>query len=414
VKRLSAAAARRIALAAQGFAEPRPGGRIDARHVRRVLDRVGLLQLDSVSVLCRSHYLPVFARLGPYRRPLLDRLAVHVGSAEPPRADPERRELFEYWGHEASLLPVALQPLLRWRMGRADLEAWGSLRALQRERPGLIEEVLALVAERGPLRAADTGYARASSRPAMWDWHEGKIALEYLFYSGRVTAARRRNFERLYDLTERVLPAAVLASPTPAEADAQRELVRISARCLGVASEPDLGDYFRLPRAASKARVAELVDARELEPVSVEGWQMPAYLWPSARRPRSVRARALLSPFDSLIWRRERTERLFSFRYRLEIYTPAAKRVYGYYVLPFLLGEALVARVDLKADTANGTLRVFGAFIEGERDAATVAPELAAELGLMASWLGLERIEVSPRGDLAAALASTRGVAPSS
>jgi hypothetical protein len=405
VRRLSAAAARRIALAAQGFAEPRPAGRVDARHIRRTLARVGLLQLDSVSVLCRSHYLPVFARLGPYPRELLDRLAVHRGAGRPPLLDPARRELFEYWGHEASLLPVALEPLLRWRMARADQEAWGSLRRLRRERPGLIEEVLALVAERGPLRAADTGYRRASSQPAMWDWHEGKIALEYLFYSGRVSAAYRRNFERLYDLTERVLPAAVLGAPTPTEADAQRELLRISARSLGVATEPDLGDYFRLPRAASKAVVAELAAAGELEPVTVEGWRMPAYLWPAARRPRRVRARALLSPFDSLVWRRERTERLFSFRYRLEIYTPAAKRRYGYYVLPFLLGEELVARVDLKADAAGGRLRVQGAFLEPGQDPGVVAPELAAELALLAAWLGAGRVEVAPRGDLAPALA---------
>jgi uncharacterized protein YcaQ len=404
MRRLSAAAARRIALAAQGFAEPRPAGRIDARHIRRVLDRVGLLQLDSVSVLCRSHYLPVFARLGPYPRALLDRLAVHVGSGSPPAASPARRQLFEYWGHEASLLPVALQPLLRWRMARADQEAWGSIRRLRRERPQLIEEVLALVTERGPLRAAETGYARSSSAPAMWDWHEGKIALEYLFYSGRVTAARRRNFERLYDLTERVLPAAVLAAPTPDEASAQRELIRIAARCLGVASEPDLGDYFRLPRAASKARVAELVQAGELEPVEVDGWGAPAYLWPEARTPRRVGARALLSPFDSLIWRRERTERLFSFRYRLEIYTPAAKRTYGYYVLPFLLGEELVARVDLKADSTAGALRVQGAFLEPGQEPSRVATELAAELRLMASWLELARVEVGDRGDLAARL----------
>jgi hypothetical protein len=413
VRRLRAASARRIALAAQGFAAPRPAGVIDRGHIRRVIDRVGLLQLDSVNVLCRSHYLPVFARLGPYPRELLDRLAVHAGSERPPRADAERRALFEYWGHEASLLPVALQPLLRWRMERVHAEAWDSVRRIVTEQPQIVEEVLALVTERGPLRAADTGYSRSSAKPGMWDRHEGKTALEYLFYDGRVTAARRSNFERIYDLTERVLPAAVLDVQTPTEQDAQRELVRISARCLGVATEPDIGDYFRLPRAASKARVAELVAAGELEPVEVEGWTAPAYLWPGARRPRQVAARALLSPFDSLIWRRERTERLFSFRYRLEIYTPAAKRVYGYYVLPFLLGEDLVARVDLKADGASGTLRVLGAFLEAGREAASVAPELAAELVLMAGWLGLERVSVSPRGGLAAALASMPGVAPS-
>jgi uncharacterized protein YcaQ len=405
VRQLSATAARRIALAAQGLAERRPAGRIDSRHVRRVIDRVGLLQLDSVSVLCRSHYLPLFSRLGPYPRTLLDRIAVHVGSGRPPRADPELRELFEYWGHEASLLPVALQPLLRWRMQRADIEAWNGVRRLARERPELIEQVLTLVAERGPLRPADTGFSRdPEAAPEMWDRHDGKTALEYLFYSGRVSAARRRNFERLYDLTERVLPAAVLAVPTPSEEDAQRELVRISARCLGVATEPDIGDYFRLPRAASKARVAELLAAGELEPVEVQGWGTPAYLWPSARQPRRVAARALLSPFDSLVWRRERTERLFSFRYRLEIYTPAPKRVYGYYVLPFLLGEELVARVDLKADTAAGALRVPGAFLEDGQDATRVAVELASELRLVAGWLGLERVQVGGRGALAGPL----------
>ncbi len=405
-RRLSAAAARRIALAAQGFADPRPAGRIDAGHVRRVIARVGLLQLDSVSVLCRSHYLPLFSRLGPYPRELIDRLAVHVGSGRPPRPSPERRELFEYWGHEASLLPVALHPLLRWRMERVHLEAWESVRRILHEQPQIIDEVLALVRERGPVRAADTGYSRGSAKAAMWDRHEGKTALEYLFYDGRVTAARRSNFERIYDLSERVLPAAVLAAPTPTEADAQRELVRISARCLGVATEPDIGDYFRLPRAASKARVAELLAAGEIESVEVEGWDAPAYLWPESRRPRAVRARALLSPFDSLIWRRERAERIFGFRYRIEIYTPAAKRIYGYYVLPFLLGEELVGRVDLKADSATRTLRAPGAYLEAGQDAALVAAELAAELRAMAGWLGMERIEVGSRGDLAPALAA--------
>ncbi len=406
MERLSSAQARRIALAAQGFAEPRPAGRIDTRHLRRVIDRVGLLQLDSVSAVCRSHYLPPFSRLGPYPRALLDRLAVHASVGRAARSRPDRRELFEYWGHEASLLPVALHPLLRWRMARVHLEAWGSVSRLGRDRAELIEQVLEMVAARGPLRAADTGFARAPGATEMWDRHEGKTALEYLFFEGRVTAARRHNFERIYDLTERVLPASVLAAPTPPEDDAQRELVRYSARRLGVATEPDIGDYLRLPRAASKARVAELADAGELERVAVEGWDAPAYLWPGARRPRRVRARALLSPFDSLIWRRERTERIFGFRYRLEIYTPAPKRVYGYYVLPFLLGEELVARVDLKADAASGALRVLGAFAEDRAERGAIAPELASELTLMAGWLGLGRVEVGDRGDLASALRS--------
>ena len=268
--RLTAGAARRIALAAQGFAEPRPTGAIEIRHIRKVVARVGLLQLDSVNVFCRSHYLPVFSRLGPYRRELLDGLAAH-GEA---RGGRPLRELFEYWGHEASLLPLGAQPRLRWRMARADTQAWSSVAAIARENPVLVEEVFALVAERGPIRASDTGLRRPRSRPGqMWNWHAGKIALEYLFYAGRVAAAGRVNFERLYDLPERVLPAAILDAPTPAEPDAQRDLVRIAARALGVATEPDLGDYFRLPRPASKLRVAELVGSGELVPVSVEGWQ---------------------------------------------------------------------------------------------------------------------------------------------
>jgi uncharacterized protein YcaQ len=396
VEHLSKAAARRVALAAQGFAEPRPTGRIDARQLRRVIARVGLLQLDSVNVFCRSHYMPPFSRLGPYPREILDRLAAHETSAttnsKRSRGRPAR-ELFEYWAHEASLIPVGTQPLLRWRMARADTDPWASVARLARERPGLISEALELVREQGPIRAAQTGIAPPRRKPGeMWNWHDGKIALEYLFFAGEVTAAKRVNFERMYDLPGRVLPAAVLDAPTPSEPDAQRELVRIAARCLGVASEPDLGDYFRLPRAASKERVAELVGAGELVPVSVEGWTAPAYLWPQARRPRKVEARALLSPFDSLVWSRPRTERLFGFTYRLEIYTPAAKRVHGYYVLPFLLGDTLVA-IGLQV-AEPGTER------------SEVADALARELRLAAGWLGLEDVHVTRFGDLSAALSA--------
>lgn len=406
---MKARVARRIALAAQGFAEPRPSGRVDVRHIRRVIDRVGLLQLDSVNVFCRSHYMPVFSRLGPYPRELLDRLAAHSDSKGEP-AGKRGRELFEYWAHEASLLPLETQRLLRWRMARADSDAWGSVSRLAREQPEVVEQVLRLVREQGPVRAVravHTGLAPRRREPGeMWNWHDGKTALEYLFFAGKVTAAGRVNFERLYDLPERVLGAALLDSPTPSEPEAQRELVRIAARCLGVASEPDLGDYFRLPRAASKARVAELLESGELQQVSVEGWPAPGYLWPAARRPRKIEARALLSPFDSLIFARERTERLFDFRYRLEIYTPAVKRIYGYYVLPFLLGEDLVARVDLKSDRKAGVLRVQGAFAEDGVDRAHVARELARELRVTAAWLGLEEVHAIKVGDLAGELAA--------
>jgi hypothetical protein len=400
--RLTAAAARRIALAAQGFADPRPTGKVDARHLRRALARIAIIQLDSVNVFQRTGYMPLFSRLGPYPRDLLDRMAAHTDG-------PLRRELFEYWAHEASLVPIALQPYLRWRMERADEDAWGRMRTLARDYPHLVEEVLDLVREQGPIRANDTSAAeRARRRPGeMWQWHEGKVALEYLFWRGRVTAARRVNFERRYDLPERALPQAVLDLPTPSVEEAQRELVRISARALGVATEPDLGDYFRLPRKESKARVAELVEAGELAEVEVAGWGAPAYLWPEARRPRKVDARALLSPFDSLIWFRPRTERIFGFRYRIEIYTPAPRRVHGYYVLPFLLGDELVARVDLKSDRAAGVLCVQSAFAEPDADPSVVAPALAAELHAVAAWLGLAGgVEVAPRGDLAPALAA--------
>ena len=396
---LTQAQARRIALAAQRFADPRPSGPVTARHIRKVLQRIAILQIDSVNVFSRTHYLPVFSRLGPYPRDLLDTLTAHTS------ARIRKRELFEYWAHEASLVPVELQPLLRWRMERASADAWGGMRRIAQQKPDLLEDVLRLIKEQGPVRANETGIARPARKAGeMWNWHDGKIALEYLFWAGRVTAARRVNFERLYDLPERVLPAEIVAAPTPTVDAAQRELVRIAARAYGIATEPDLGDYFRLPRAESKLRVAELVDAGELLPVEVQGWSAPAYLWPDARQPRRVTARALLSPFDSLVWFRQRTERLFGFRYRIEIYTPAEKRVHGYYVLPFLLGESLVARVDLKSDRQAGVLRVQGAFVEDGADPHYVSEELAAELALTAQWLGLRRVEVMRRGDLAGEL----------
>jgi uncharacterized protein len=378
--RISAAEARRIVLAAQGFAEPRRAGR---GAIGRLFDRVAIVQIDSVNVLSRAHYLPGFARLGPYDRDALDR----AGHYAP-------RRLFEYWGHEASLMPVELHPLMRWRMKRAHDEAWGGMRRVAQERPELLQDVLAQVRERGPIAARDLAEQRPRRSGPWWDWSESKKAIELLFWSGEVTSARRRNFERLYDLPERVLPRAVLDAPTPAEEDAQRELVAIAARALGVAALPELRDYFRLPAAAIRPRVAELVEAGVLLPVEVEGWDVPAYLHRDARIPRRVESRALLGPFDNLLWERGRVERLFGVRFRLEIYVPKPKRVYGYYVLPFLLGDALVARVDLKADRAAGLLRVHATHFE---DAAP--PEshdaLAEELELLAGWLGLSGVAVT-------------------
>ena len=395
IDRLSAAQARRMALAAQGFADPVSGREPDGWALRRVLDRVGLIQIDSVNVLSRAHYLPLFSRLGPYDTQLLDRAAHRAP-----------RRLFEYWGHEASLLPVTTQPLLRWRMQRAGDDAWGGIRRIQEERPDLVAEVLEEVRARGPVAAGEVlSHERPARSGPWWGWSDVKRAFEWLFWSGQITSARRRGFERLYDLPERVLPAEVVAAPTPSVEDAQRELVRIAARALGVGAERDLRDYFRLPVADARARIGELVEAGELWPVDVEGWSVPAFVHPQARLPRSVHARALVGPFDSLVWERPRVERLFGFRYRIEIYVPRPKRVHGYYVLPFLLGDRLVARVDLKADRAAGVLRVQASHAEPHAPPETAA-ELAAELETMAGWLGLGGVAVQPRGDLAAPLAA--------
>ena len=395
---LTAAAARRIALAAQGFGVSRPVGRVTARHVRKVVDTMGLLQLDSVNVLSRSHYLPVYARLGPYPKDILDRLTGHT----PGRM---QREYVEYWAHEASLVPLRIHPLLRWRMARAKEEAWGSMRRIAEERPRLLDEVREFIRINGPIRSSDLGIERPERKAGqMWNWHDGKVALEYLFWAGEVGAARRVNFERYYDLIERILPDEVLNTPTPTEEEAHRELLRISARAFGVATEPDLRDYFRLPAKTTKVRVAELVEAGELIPVTVRGWDVPAYLSPEARRPRRLEARALLSPFDPLIWFRPRAHRLFGFHYRIEIYTPAEQRVHGYYVLPFLLGENLVARVDLKADRQAGLLRVQSAWAEPETDHQHSARELAEQLTELAHWLELDGVTAEAKGDLAPAL----------
>ncbi len=400
--RLTNLQARRIALAAQGFAAGRPQGPANAGHLKRTVDRLGLLQIDSVNVLARAHYLPLFSRLGAYDSGLLDRLAWG------PRG---QRALFEFWAHEASLLPVASQPLLRWRMQRARQNAGDGKGKLHQFRAGnarYIDEVLREIADRGPLAASELRNP-GERRGAWWGWNDGKLAVEWLFFAGLVTTATRRgSFERVYDLTERVIPAAIANQPTPPAEEAQRELLRQSARALGVASAAELRDYFRLGVVDARARLAELVEAGDLLPVEVEGWSHAAYLDPAARQPRRVEARALLAPFDPLIWERNRTHRMFDFHYRIGIYTPAAQRTHGYYVLPFLLGESLVARVDLKADRANRRLLVHAAHLEPGHDAGTVAGPLGDELRLMATWLGLDDIVLPRAGALAKAMARMR------
>lgn len=392
---LSLAEARRIALAAQGFADRRPPVRCDRRHLSRVLARIGLLQIDSVNVLVRSHYLPLFSRLGRYEPELLDRLAY----GKKPRA------LFEYWGHEASLLPVELQPLFRWRMDRAARgdRIYKGIARFGDERRDYIRRVLAEVRDRGPLAVSDLSEG-ARNQGSWWGWGDGKTALEWLFWAGKVTTAHRRGFERIYDLPERVLPPEILAAPTPPEADAQRALTEIGARAHGIATEPDLRDYFRLSPEDSKARVAELVEAGRLKPIRVEDWKDMAYLHVDAAIPRRLSARALLSPFDPVVWMRPRGERLFDFHYRIALYTPKDKRTHGYYVLPFLLGNRLVARIDLKSDRQNGRLQVLGAHPEGHAKPAEIAEPLRDELRAMATWLGLDDVQVTARGPLGQAL----------
>jgi len=376
---LSLAAARRIALAAQGFGAPRPAA-VTWRHLARNLDRLGLHQIDSVNVLARAHYLPAFSRLGAYERTLIDRAAWGRRS---------ERRLFEYWAHEASLLPLALHPLLRWRMARAECgdSGWKTMRAFAGERRGEAEAVLARIRAQGPMAASDFEHGR--SRPGWWEWGATKAALEYLFWAGRITTATRRgSFERVYDLTERVIPPAVLALPTPDEADARRALVARAARALGVATATDLRDYFRLGVDEARTAIAGLVEGGTLLPVRVESWRQPALVHAETRRPRRMAGQALLAPFDPLIWERGRAERLFGFRYRIEIYTPADRRVHGYYVLPFLMDEALVARVDLKADRQQGRLVARRVHLEPGAPA-DARERLAAELAAMAEWLGL-------------------------
>ncbi len=390
---LSAGEARRIALAAQGFAEPHPP-HLDTGRFRRAVRRLGVVQIDSVNVLVRTHYLPLFSRLGAYDRALLE-----------DEAWGRRKSMFEYWAHEASLLPIEHQPFFRWRMGDAASGAagYGGLRRFAAERRPFIDAVLAEIERRGPLAAGELEIEHQKGAGGWWGWSEGKRAVEWLFWAGLITTRTRRGFERVYDLTDRVLPPAVRDAATPERAEAQRALLTIAARAMGVATERDLRDYFRMGLEETRARLAELVEGGTLSPVTVNGWDRPAFLHPDARRPRRVEASALLSPFDNLIWFRERTERLFGVRVRLEIYTPAEKRTHGYYVLPFLQGERITARVDLKADRAACVLRVQAAHREPDADAETLA-RLAVELRRMAEWLGLERVAVSGRGDLAPAL----------
>jgi uncharacterized protein len=382
--KLSNSEARAIAVTAQGLATPRPA-RVDLRAVRTLVQRLGVLQLDSVNVLVRSHYLPIFSRLGVYDQSLLDKLAY---SGE--------RALFEYWGHMASLLPVALQPLFRWRMEFAEKHSWAGIRRVARYQKTLVQDVLSMVAAKGPIGAGDLEMGKPK-RKGWWEWSDAKRAVEYLFWAGKVTTGGRRSFERLYDLPERVLPRKILDTPTPEPLEAQRELMERSAKRLGVATESDLRDYYRLKPQMARTALTALLEQGAVRKVEVQGWDKPGYLHRDAKAlPIDVDRAALLSPFDNLIWARERTERLFGMKFRLEIYTPQHKRIHGYYVLPFLLGDKLVARVDLKSDRENDTLLVQSTHLEPGTVKSRVSKALDEELVLLARWLELERIVRRP------------------
>ena len=391
MRTLSGTEARRIALVAQGFAKPRhdnPG----KRQFDAMTARLGLLQIDSVNVFARAHCMPGFSRLGRYDPGLIDTAATA-----------RRGTLFEYWGHEASFIRRELQPALRWRMARAEAGQglWSGTSKFGAERRPFIDSILAEVAARGPLTVGDLedgGKAHGS----WWGWSDGKRALEWLFWAGKLTSAGRRGFARIYDLPERVMPD-ILALPTPTPADAQRTLLAVAARALGVATTRDLRDYWRINPADAAAGVADLAESGEIEPVLVKGWAQPAWLarGSSGCRPRQC---ALVSPFDPLLWYRDRAERLFDFRYRLEIYTPAHKREHGYYVLPFLMGDRIAARVDLKADRSARCLLVQSAYLEHGVDPEATATALAHELQLAAHWTGCDRVQVMRRGNLSAAL----------
>jgi uncharacterized protein YcaQ len=384
---LSIQHARRLALAAQGFSSRQPPATIKAAHVTQLIERLGVLQIDSVNALVRSHYLPLFSRLGNYSRTLLEQAAWSQG---------RQRKLFEYWGHEASLLPIELYPLMRWRMRRA---AQGNgiyqhLAKFGREQTATIARVLQTVREQGALGAGSISTRQDRAGP-WWDWSAEKHALEWLFAAGEVTVAGRRGFERLYDLPERVLPSAVIEHPDIGEADAQRGLLLRAVTALGVGTEKDVRDYFRQDPAPAKRDLAELVEEGAVQVVQVQGWKQPGYALAGAAVPRKVTASALLSPFDSLIWERARTERLFDFHYRLEIYTPAHKRVYGYYVLPFLHNERIAARIDLRAERAAGRLAVHAVHEEqpGLDDEGMHA--LAHQLRQLANWLDLPQVLIN-------------------
>jgi len=380
---LSIADARRIALAAQGFDTARPKTKATQRHVDALISRLGVIQIDSVNVLVRSQELPLFARLGNH-----DRNAI-------PKAT-EAQKLFEYWGHEAALLPVDLHPLFRWKMNAArtgKVTHWG-LTSFYEENKAFVKRTLKHVTTNGPTTSRELS-TRTEKKGTWWDWDEAKVALEYLFLTGQLMSrGRGSDFARIYDTPERVLPQRVFDAATPSERDARKQLLVRSAIAQGVATASDLADYYRQKPAAVKPLIAELVEEGELRAVAVDGWTEKAFVHRDAKLPKQLHATALLSPFDSLVWCRPRNERLFNFHYRIEIYTPKEKRKFGYYVLPFMMDGEMVGRVDLKADRASGVLQAHSVHTEKGVKRSSINDVLNTELRAMASWLQLDRVQI--------------------
>jgi len=394
---LNTLAARRVALDAHGLTNPRPVGRIDRRHLRRVVDQIGLLQIDSVNVVCRSHYLPLFARLGPYDPELLHRLA-------------RDGELVEGWVHEATFLPAGDHRLFEWRRQDArDLRVRPQTVKWVTDHSDLIAQVLAQIGQRGALSGRDFEGKNAKRGP-WWGWGDAKMALEWLFRTGAVGSIRTPQFERKYDLMDRILPAEISSLPEVSRDEAHRVLLCKAAAHLGVATSAELADYHRLQTTEARNHVRELADAGELAEVSVDGWSEPGFMTTGWTRKRRDSISTLISPFDPVTWHRNRAERLFDFRYRIEIYTPKPKRVYGYYVLPFVHRSGIRARVDVKHDRKHSTLRVFSAWGEAhDDDPSDTAVALGSELVTLAMFLGASDVDVSNKGDLAPELAKHVG-----
>lgn len=363
--------------------------------------RIAIVQIDSVNVLSRAHYLPPYARLGSFDRAAFDAM------------EHPRRQVFESWAHMASYSPVEHHPLLRWRMEAHRTRTWDLIDRVVHQNRGYVDEVLAMVRERGPLTSSQIDPQRTGKQGnQMWSWHDAKAAVEWLFRTGALASVRRNSqFERVFDLTERVIPPETLAIPTPSAHEAQRELLQIAARAHGIATAAHLRDYYRLRGRHLDGLLRELVEDGLIEPVRIRGIEGQWYLHCGARIPRQVERSALLAPFDPLVWERDRTQRLWGLRYRIEIYTPKHKRTHGYYVLPYLLDEQLAALVDLKADRAAKALRVQAAHRHGDLHPGYIAERLYVDLVSMAEWLGLDDVVVESVGDLAAELGARARIA---